>query len=539
MTLKRIVLSILTLLVAWVMSQSLISSFNEPQVGSQLQLYQTDLIVQASDWDGSGLPAAEVSQFRSAVFGKDAIETATEQYQEVRKDAATGLSRLQQQLKTSAGASAEQNQSLLSTAQSQQALIDQIDLRLGMVQVQQAEIGQALETWQSLASQPSSNAKIAAVLSDLWQTPPVITADTQPTIEAQLSGWFRYQALNRLYTVQNQTDRLAQLDARETKAAEQTLIQLSLVGILPSLGALFGSALLIALVGQRFLRGKASILAISDGQWTVPWDWEVVWLVIVGGFLFVGQLALPLVLQLGLLITQSATLQPVAGWVSALPQVHFAEAGLALASAGLTPTGLVLGLSSRGKALYSLVFYLLMAASTLGVLYWAIKEYLPLSKEWFQVRLAGRWPLWGLGGYLVALPLMLGISLLNQQIWQGQGGNNPILQLVLEERDPVALGMFLFTAAVAAPVFEEVLFRGFLLPSLTRYMSTWGAIGLSSLIFSVAHLSFSEVLPLTVLGAILGFVYTKSQNLMSSILLHSTWNSITMIGLFLLGSGSR
>ena len=73
---------------------------------------------------------------------------------------------------------------------------------------------------------------------------------------------------------------------------------------------------------------------------------------------------------------------------------------------------------------------------------------------------------------------------------------------MLEERDPVALGMFFFTAAVAAPVFEEILFRGFLLPSLTRYMPIWGAIGLSSLIFSAAHLSFSEVLPLTVLGTI-------------------------------------
>ncbi|MEO0888472.1 MAG: CPBP family intramembrane glutamic endopeptidase, partial [Cyanobacteria bacterium J06648_10] len=178
------------------------------------------------------------------------------------------------------------------------------------------------------------------------------------------------------------------------------------------------------------------------------------------------------------------------------------------------------------------------SVSTLGVLYWAIKEHLPLSKDWFRINPAGRWPVWGFGGYLVALPLMLGVSLLNQQIWQGQGGNNPILQIVLEERDPVVLGLFLFTAAIAAPIFEEILFRGFLLPSLTRYMSTWTAIGLSSLIFATAHLSFSEVLPLAVLGAILGFVYTKSQNLMSSILLHSTWNSVTMIGLFLLGSGS-
>jgi uncharacterized protein len=97
----------------------------------------------------------------------------------------------------------------------------------------------------------------------------------------------------------------------------------------------------------------------------------------------------------------------------------------------------------------------------------------------------------------------------------------------------------LITAAVAAPIFEELLFRGFLLPSLTRYMPVWGAIALSALIFATAHLSFSEILPLTVLGSMLGFVYTRSRNLLAPMLLHSLWNSVTMLGLFLLGSGIK
>jgi len=534
MTLKRIVLSVMTLLVVWVMSNSLISSFGEPQVGNQLQLYQTDLMVQASEWNGSGLPEAEAEQFRKAVFGQDALDSAVEQYQEVRKDAATGLVRLQQQIANLSSPSNEsisdesiqaKSQALIATARSQQTLIDKIDLRLGVVQAQQNNVEQAINTWQALAERSGVNAIAAQTLTNLWQTPPAIAPETETTINSQLRGWFRYVALNRLYTLQDQTERLTQLQTAETSLAERTLIQLSVVGLLPSIGGLLGSALLIALVGQRVLRGPAALLAIGEGEWQVPWNWEVIWLVIVGGFLFTGQIALPLMLQLGVLAVQSVGADAVS-----LGPTGFADAGFA-------STGLILGLSSRGKALYSLVFYLLMAASTLGVLYVAVKEYLPLSKEWFQINVAGRWPLWGLGGYLVALPLMLGVSLLNQQIWQGQGGNNPILEIVLNERDPIALGMFLFTAAVAAPIFEEILFRGFLLPSLTRYMPTWGAIGLSSLIFSVAHLSFSEVLPLTVLGAILGFVYARSRNLASSILLHSTWNSVTMVGLFLLGSG--
>jgi uncharacterized protein len=517
MTFKRFVLSCLTLLVVLVMGESLLSSLSEPQVGNQLQLYQTDLLVQASEWQGSGLPENEVQQFRNAVFGQDALVSATEQYEEVRQDSATGLVKLQQRLKAGEGAD-DPAQPLAVTAQTQQQLIDMIDLRLGMVQAQQNQVSKALETWQQLANRPGENALVAATLADLWQEPPVVHTNTAAVIDDKLSGWFRYCALKRFYTVTDRLEQLEALEAAERTAAERTLIQLSVVGLLPSFGGLLGTAGLIALVGQRLLKGKDSILALPASQWEVPWDWEVIWQVIVGGFLFVGQIALPLVLQLGLAVGQSTRL---------VPEVAFAQADW------------VLALTSRGKALYSLVFYLLMAASTLGVLYASIKGYLPLAKDWFRVQIVGKWPLWGLGSYLVALPLMLGVSLLNQRIWQGQGGNNPILQLVLQERDPLALGMFLFTAAIAAPVFEEILFRGFLLPSLTRYMPIWGAIGLSSLIFSLAHLSFSEVLPLTVLGAILGFAYVRSRNLLSSILLHSAWNSVTMAGLFLLGSSGH
>ena len=96
----------------------------------------------------------------------------------------------------------------------------------------------------------------------------------------------------------------------------------------------------------------------------------------------------------------------------------------------------------------------------------------------------------------------------------------------------------LLTAAIAAPVFEEILFRGFILPSLTRYMSTWGAIALSSFIFAAAHLSVSEILPLMILGMVLGFVYTRSKNLLAPMMVHSLWNSATMAGLFILGSST-
>lgn len=196
------------------------------------------------------------------------------------------------------------------------------------------------------------------------------------------------------------------------------------------------------------------------------------------------------------------------------------------------------GSNIRIQAFYVLGSYLVVAFGGLSVLYLSIKRFLPLPEGWFRFNLRGNWFWWGLGGYCVALPLVVVVSLINQKLWQGQGGSNPLLSLALEGRDQVALGIFFFTAAIAAPLFEEFLFRGFLLPSLTRYLSVSGAIILSSLLFAVAHLSLSEILPLTTLGIVLGVVYTRSRNLLAPMLVHSLWNSGTLLSLFLLGTSS-
>ncbi|MGB3560859.1 MAG: CPBP family intramembrane glutamic endopeptidase, partial [Geitlerinemataceae cyanobacterium] len=112
------------------------------------------------------------------------------------------------------------------------------------------------------------------------------------------------------------------------------------------------------------------------------------------------------------------------------------------------------------------------------------------------------------------------------------------LEIALQEQDWIAIACFFLTASIAAPIFEELIFRGFLLPALTAYVPVWGAIALTSLVFAVAHLSLSEVLPLATLGMVLGVVYVRSGNLFASMLLHSVWNAGTLLSLFVLGSGA-
>lgn len=494
MTLKRVVLSILTGLVALVVASSLYESFSQPQVTGQLQLYQSDLLLQASEWDA--LAGDEFKQLGNALLGAKPLESVAKQYKSVRKEAMAGVARSQKQL--AAQDANPQPEKFKTAITQQQTLIESIDLKLGIIATQQKDVESARQRWQPLTEGDGSTADVANILLGLWATPPMITPTAEATITNQLSGWFQYRVLEQLYTLDERSVDLAQLNTQEQTAAESKLVKLAAVGTMPVLGCMVGVGVLIFLGVQWFTKRRESLLGQAASPWEVPWDGEIVWQVLIVGFFFVGQLLIPFVLQLS---------------------------GLSFAATG-----------SRGRALYSMVFYLLMSASGIAVLAGSIWTYRPLPKDWFQFKLLDRWPLWGVGGYVVALPLMIAISALNQKIWQGQGGNNPLLQTVLEESDSVALLLFFLTAAVAAPLFEEILFRGFLLPSLTRYMPVWGAILLSSFIFASAHLSLSEVLPLTLLGAILAWVYTRSRNLLSPMLIHSLWNSATLVGLFLLGS---
>jgi membrane protease YdiL (CAAX protease family) len=507
MTLRRLILGLLTVfLVVFFIGPSLLGSWQQPQIQSRLELYQTNLLLHATEWQGEPGEETNSKSLRDALIGIEPVKNAQKQYQQAREQAETNLAKA----KTQAEVLPTKTQQLETTITQLNNFINKIDLHLGVLQATQGERETAIQTWESVIKRleainfDSQVQKSAEVLLGLWSKPAQILPNSEATITKTFDGWFRYQALTQLYTVQQREEALAELKAAEQKTAEQAVLKLAIVGAVPTIGVLIGVGIVLFLLIQRAIKGKDSLLAHNgDLVWSTPWDGEIILQVFVAGFFLMQILSSILVLPITL----------------KLLNVDTANFDL------------------RAKALLVFVNYLLVAAAALSVLYVSIKAFLPLPEGWFRFKILDKWLFWGFGGYLAALPLVILISLINQRIWQGQGGSNPLLSLALETKDLVALGIFFVTAAIAAPIFEEILFRGFLLPSLTRYLPAWGAIIVSSLLFAIAHLSLSEVLPLTTLGIILGVVYTRSRNLLAPIFLHSLWNSGTLISLFILGSG--
>ena len=86
-----------------------------------------------------------------------------------------------------------------------------------------------------------------------------------------------------------------------------------------------------------------------------------------------------------------------------------------------------------------------------------------------------------------------------------------------------------------APLFEEVIFRGALLPVLAKtFGNTWGIV-ISAFAFALAHLSVGELPPLVVLGVGLALLRLTSGRLFPCVLMHALWNGITFTNLLLIG----
>ena len=183
--------------------------------------------------------------------------------------------------------------------------------------------------------------------------------------------------------------------------------------------------------------------------------------------------------------------------------------------------------------------YLFMAIPPLGIVYYQIKSlkgsfnfkkdylqfnFLPINYSIIQ----------GLKGWLTIIPFVLLISLIMNSLIDKQNGSNPLLEIVLNNNNYLSFFLLFVTTTLLAPLFEEIIFRGILLPTLSRDFGVISGIIVSAFIFALAHLSLGEMPPLFVLGIGLAITRIASGSLFSSVIMHSLWNGLTFLNLFLL-----
>ena len=296
-------------------------------------------------------------------------------------------------------------------------------------------------------------------------------------------------------------DALLQPGAAEVRAeSRQAAGQLLAITVLPALVLLIGVALLLRELWQRW-RGRGAPAAALQGPALSGLDAV---LLIAGGFVVVGELLTPLLVG------------------PALQALLRAEAIASPLREGISVLGLYLALMAGPLLILTLQLRGLGTAPEGG---WLQFRWLPLGSA---LRRALR-------TLLMVLPLVSLAGWLQGQLWTDASGSNPLLELVLNSHNGPALACFGITAVVLAPLFEETIFRGVLLPVAARELGApWGVV-LSALVFAVAHLSLGELVPLLMLGLGLGWLRWSGGRLSSCVLMHALWNGLTFANLVLLG----
>ncbi|KKZ15338.1 MAG: hypothetical protein TH68_00875 [Candidatus Synechococcus spongiarum 142] len=204
----------------------------------------------------------------------------------------------------------------------------------------------------------------------------------------------------------------------------------------------------------------------------------------------------------------------------------------ALALLALRPWVLVS--SSAGKAMATMVVYGAQALPALAVLHWLRRREGQSGWQWLQWGPGWRSVPMALGGLLLSLPLVLLASWGVSQLFPHAGGSNPLLDLVLNSQDRTALVFFALTACLLAPLYEELVFRATVLPTMARSYGAGIGVLLSSLLFATAHLSLVEFFPLLILGLGLGWLRLRGGRLSACVLMHAAWNGYTLTNLMLL-----
>ncbi len=96
------------------------------------------------------------------------------------------------------------------------------------------------------------------------------------------------------------------------------------------------------------------------------------------------------------------------------------------------------------------------------------------------------------------------------------------------------LGLTFIAAGVAAPIAEEIFFRGLMYGGLRARLGVGLATLLSALVFTALHFTLELFIPIFVLGIFLAWLYEKTGSLYPGMILHSANNSIAVIALVIL-----
>jgi len=142
------------------------------------------------------------------------------------------------------------------------------------------------------------------------------------------------------------------------------------------------------------------------------------------------------------------------------------------------------------------------------------------------------WNAWsGIVGYIAFIPaffLLLMASLFVCQLFGIKPQAHELVEIFSVEKSPYTLAYLIILAIGLAPVYEEIVFRGFIYGVLRKYAGVQGGMALSALFFAAIHFNFAQLIPVWGLGMMLAYLYEKTGTLTAPIVFHAINNGIAV-----------
>ena len=103
-------------------------------------------------------------------------------------------------------------------------------------------------------------------------------------------------------------------------------------------------------------------------------------------------------------------------------------------------------------------------------------------------------------------------------------------------KSPIMLAMVGVIAVLIAPLFEEMFFRGFLQPLLSRTLGVAAGIALTALLFGGLHafqysFVWQYVFAVSLVGVALGVLRSRTNSIIPTTVLHGCYNAIFIVAL--------
>lgn len=158
--------------------------------------------------------------------------------------------------------------------------------------------------------------------------------------------------------------------------------------------------------------------------------------------------------------------------------------------------------------------------------------------DFFGIRRVGvlRACLLGLGFAMVALPLTTMVKQITLMVTQSQEAPQNLVRLF---NDAVGQGnwspvwQIAISATLIAPVVEEILFRGYFYPVISRGVGRILSALVVAVLFGAAHDTLTDIPGLAVLAICLTLAYERSGSLLVPIFTHAWFNGISLLALYL------